>query len=100
MCDPLDLNDNRSETRISLRQKGLTWRAIDGGVAILDLERSVFYELNETAGFLWTIATQADQTLEELASQVAAEYSIDLDQAREDTSAFLDDLADLGFLGD
>jgi hypothetical protein len=65
------------------RNPKLAWREIDGEVVIISPEDSHVHELNETAAAIWTCA-DGDQTVDQIAGKIAAEYDVTPDAARSD----------------
>jgi len=67
------------------RNPRLAWREIGGEIVIISPDDSQVHELNETASVVWK---QADGTKswEEIAARVAAEFDVELGEAREDVA--------------
>lgn len=80
-----------------LRGEDLTWQEIDGELVILDLARSSYLTTNGTGAFLAKLLV-ADRSPEELAEALAAEYGIEVAEAREDVDAFVAELTRLELL--
>lgn len=61
-------------------------RTIDGKVFIADTSRSMLYELNESATFIWhIISSKKDATIEGIVARLVKEYDVDARTARRDT---------------
>ena len=84
----------RPQTRIA-RREGLIVESLSGQTVILDPERDRYLRLNETGGMLWE-ALAEPRTLDQLASQLAAEAGIDSERAATDAAAFVRGLLDAG----
>lgn len=80
-----------------LRGEDLTWQEIDGELVILDLARSSYLTTNGTGAFLAKLLV-ADRSPEELAEALAAEYGIEVAEARQDVDVFVAELARLELL--
>lgn len=80
-----------------LRGEDLTWQEIDGELVILDLARSSYLTTNGTGAFLAKLLV-ADRSPEELAEALAAEYGIEVAEARADVDAFVAELTRLELL--
>ena len=81
----------------SLILEAVTWRKAGDDAVILNLETSEYYSTNETGTFIWELLS-AGKDPDSIAEALAAEYAIDRDQADQDLSAFLKDLAKLKLL--
>jgi len=71
-----------------MRNPQLAWREIDGEIVIISPEDSQVHELNETAALVWKRAN-GDETEEEIAAEIAAQYEVSLAQARDDVAELL-----------
>ncbi len=67
------------------------WRELEGQVVIMSPEDSVLHELNETASFIWKRAN-GERCIEEIASELSAEFEVDQATALLDTQALLSEL--------
>lgn len=56
-----------------------------------------FYELNDTAGFLWK-NIQTPKTVNDLIKSLLSEYSLDAKKAKTDVEDFLKDGVKIGFI--
>ena len=83
-------------------KKELIKRTISGDTVLVPIGSAVYdanglFVLNELGGFLWDLLPQAEN-LRQLVDAVLAEYEVDEATARQDISAFLEDLEKLGIL--
>lgn len=85
------------EKKNALIYEAVTWRKAGDDAVILNLETSEYYSANETGTFIWELLS-AGRKPGSIAEALAAEYSIEPDQADRDVSAFLADLARLKIL--
>lgn len=67
------------------------WREVDGAVVIISPEDSVLHELNETASFIWKLAT-GERSAEEIARHLSQEFDVDRQTALADTCELMDHL--------
>lgn len=82
---------------LRLRSEELLWREVDDEIVILDLRRSVYASLNASGRTLW-LRLAAGATDEELAMELERVHGCAQDVARQDASAFLDNLREQGLL--
>jgi hypothetical protein len=75
-------------TVLRLRRDGVAWTEVDGEVVALDERASVYVGANAAGGLLWNELV-AGTTREALAERLAATYELNLEQAQQDTDAFL-----------
>ncbi|MGH9714370.1 MAG: PqqD family protein [Candidatus Acidiferrales bacterium] len=71
----------------------LAWREIDGEIVIISPEDSQVHELNVTAALVWKSAN-AQQTVEEIAAGLAAEFDVPLESALKDVAELIALLTD------
>jgi hypothetical protein len=82
---------------VRLRSTGLSWQELDGCVVVLDLESSVYLEVNASGAPLFhLLADGAEEG--DLVEALRTRYSIDETVARRDVTAFLTLLRDRGLL--
>jgi hypothetical protein len=68
----------------------VAWQVIAGEVVIVDLVDGKALGLNPTGSFVWTRLTSSSE--EEIAAALAAEFTVELPQARNDVAELLADL--------
>jgi hypothetical protein len=90
-------SDLRSSPLV-LREAGLTWRALDDEVVVLDLETSLYLKVKGAGAAVWPLLA-AGTTLDAMVEAVLEVYEIDEEAARRDLSEFLDDLNRRELLG-
>jgi hypothetical protein len=79
------------EVRYRVRTKGVTWRALDDQIVVLDLESSQYLSVSGAGTEIWPQLLQG-ATVEELVRSLVDAFDIDEATARTDTRTFLDDL--------
>ena len=62
---------------------------IEGGSALLDLNSSKYFKLNETASLLWQIIQGKPSSVDEIREGIMAEYDVDATQCDADVKAIL-----------
>ena len=82
----------------ALRGSDMSWREVEGVVAVLDLRSSNFFELNRQGSLLWRALAEGQQTADDLAEELVACYDVEHAQALEDVGAFLRSLRQAGLL--
>lgn len=85
-------------TRFRLRQTGLTWRAIDDEVVILDVEKSTYLSVNRAGATLWKTLASSSATRDELAASLRDAFDLSAETSREDVDAFVDTLLEAGLV--
>jgi len=66
-------------------------------VAILELDRGVYYGLNDTGSFLWNLM-QKPVRVNEMRAALVEEFDVDADTAEKDLLRVLADLRDAGLI--
>lgn len=66
-------------------------------VAILELDRSVYYGLNDTGSFLWNLM-QKPVRVNEMRAALVEEFDVDAEVAEKDLLRVLADLRDAGLI--
>jgi Coenzyme PQQ synthesis protein D (PqqD) len=74
-----------------LRSDGMTWRALDDQIVVLDLETSLYLNVTGSGAVVWPLLA-AGTTVDAMVGAVLEVYDIDAETARGDIVAFLDDL--------
>lgn len=87
-----------------IRNSNFIKRAIGSGFAIVAIGSATkrfngMVSVNETGSFIWD-CLENDITLEELVAKITAEYDVDVDRARSDAIAFIEDLKGVGAVAD
>jgi hypothetical protein len=73
------------------RDGAVSWREVDGEIVAVDVVSGSFFTLNGTGRLLWKALAESASP-EELTDLLVSTFGISEVEAREDTSAFLDDL--------
>lgn len=76
---------------MQLRTGGLTWQEVDDEVVVLDLDGSEYLRLNGSGRLLWE-RLRTPSSVDDLAAVLLDEYDIDMERARRDVDAFVDEL--------
>jgi len=66
------------------------------GIGALDFGRLLC--LNDTAAFLWEVASAGDFSVDSLSEKLCQEYDVSADQAREDVSAIVKQWQDVNVI--
>jgi hypothetical protein len=77
------------------RREGVRVRRASGRVVLI--LGSDVYELNETAEATWMLCN-GNNTITEIAAQIADEYDAEIDQIKEDVTELLEELSGLGVI--
>lgn len=80
-----------------LRENGLVWNVVGDDVVILDLDGSVYLQVNGTGRVLWE-ALVSGSSRDELARLLGESFDIDIERARADVDEFIADLGQRGLL--
>ena len=75
----------------------LSWRVIDDQVVVLDMARSEYFSVNPSGGVMWEVLVSG-ATMEQLVAALTARFDVDVPTARQDASAFVSSLQELGLL--
>jgi hypothetical protein len=74
----------------------LAWQEIDGEGVVMDLARGRVLGLNPVGAFIWSHLSEFDA--EAVARALAGRFEVDLETARGDVRAFLDELLAEGLI--
>jgi Coenzyme PQQ synthesis protein D (PqqD) len=77
--------------RLRKRLSGVMVCEVDGEVLLLDTESDLIHQLNGTASFIWRKCDEAD-SVEQIALQLAMEFDVADDTAKEDVARVLSQL--------
>ena len=80
-----------------LRDDGVVVREIDGETVLLDLVSSTYFASNQTGTFLLRLL-RSERDRASLIAELAWEFKLGVDQATDDTDAFLAALEQQGLL--
>jgi len=83
-----------SLVRVSSNQ---VYSQLGNEVAILELDRGVYYGLNDTGSFLWNLM-QKPVRVNEMSAALVEEFEIDAETAEQDLLRVLADLRDAGLI--
>jgi hypothetical protein len=75
----------------------IAWRKVGDEIVVLDLNTSIYWSLNELAGFIWELLSQGMQE-KDIVSQVCDHYDVSEKVSEKDVRAYLDDLAKEGLV--
>jgi hypothetical protein len=78
-------------TRYRIRKQGISWRELDGQIVVLDLESSKYVTVNGAGAVIWERLIPG-ATLDEIVNELVEVFDIDVETARSDSEAFLDEL--------
>lgn len=76
----------------------LAWQEIDGEGVVMDLARGRVLGLNPVGAFIWS--RLSDHDAEAVALALAGRFAVDLETARGDVRAFLDELLAEGLIAE
>jgi hypothetical protein len=83
-----------SVVRVSSNQ---VYSRLGDEVAILELDRGVYYGLNDTGSFLWNLM-QKPVRVNEMSAALVEEFDVDAETAEKDLLQVLGDLRDAGLI--
>ena len=83
-----------SVVRVSSNQ---VYSRLGDEVAILELDRGVYYGLNDTGSFLWNLL-QKPVRVNEMSAALVEEFDVDAETAEKDLLRVLGDLRDAGLI--
>lgn len=66
---------------------------LDGGVALLDLDRNVYFSLNRTGAVIWR-AIEKPSSIDDVCAAVADKFTVTRDDCRGDVVSLVDRLVD------
>ena len=77
------------------RNPDVSWRTIEGQAVLILNKEGEIQVLNEVGTYVWE---HLDLPFEEIARNIAAAYEVQLDQARNDVTEFIEELQKAGAL--
>jgi len=78
---------------LTLRTEGVTWRALDEQIVVLDLETSLYLNVTGAGAVVWPLLANGT-TLDAMIDAVLEVFDVDVETARTDLDAFVVDLRD------
>ena len=70
------------------RKKNLIWKKVNSQVVILDVEKSLVYELNDSASFVLSLINKYT-SVDEIIKKIESQYSINTLSAKKDILSFI-----------
>lgn len=90
----MTVSTQRIDSLMSVKPEPHVVLAADGsGYTLVDLDRGVYYALNETAGYVWTMLLRGAPP-DTIVSALAAEFNMDADTCAADVHHLLAQLHD------
>jgi Coenzyme PQQ synthesis protein D (PqqD) len=86
------MSETISKTSTITAAPGQVSSTVEGEAVILNMETGVYYGLNPVGAWVWD-AVQTPQTVSRLIDGLIAEFEVEADQAEQDLTALLEDLA-------
>jgi hypothetical protein len=74
---------------LRLRSEGVTWRAVESEIVVLDQRASSYLAVNEAGAVLWPLLLEG-ATRSRLRDELSERFGIGADRASADVDAFLD----------
>lgn len=90
-------NDNASTSLYPRRRSGVRARAVDGEVLILDRQRQLVHQVNQTARFIWE-RCDGHHTLVHIADELAEAFDVEPVTAEHDVAATVRQLEAVGLV--
>ncbi|MCS6926621.1 MAG: PqqD family protein [Candidatus Binatia bacterium] len=88
---------SRAERACPKRRSDLIVRVVDGETVILDRQKELVHQLNQTASYIWQ-QCDGTATAETIAARFAEAFAIDAETAAKDTAAIIQQLCQLQLL--
>ena len=79
------------------RRAGVRARVVDGQMVLLNRQRELVHQLNETATYVWD-RCDGEHTVTAIASELAGEFDVDVETAEKDVAAVVGQLEDAGLV--
>jgi coenzyme PQQ synthesis protein D (PqqD) len=86
------MSETISKTSTITAAPGQVSSTVEGEAVILNMETGVYYGLNPVGAWVWD-AVQTPRTVSSLIDGLIAEFEVEADQAQQDLTALLEDLA-------
>lgn len=71
--------------------KNITWKSLDTGIILLNLDSGDYFTLNEIASFIWKGLLE-DKGLDDIVGSIVDSYDCDKDTAEKDVNEQIKDL--------
>lgn len=88
VCSMTDIGNSKVVASDSVAMSEL-----DGGAALLDLERNIYFSLNGTGAVIWK-AIEKPSSMDDVCSAVAEQFVVSVDQCRSDVTRLIGQLMD------
>ena len=82
---------------LRLRPEAIAWRAVEGEIVALDIEQSEYVATNESGAAVWQALAEG-ASIEQLVNLLVDRFEVDLDRARADVEAFVNELRARNYL--
>ncbi len=70
------------------RKKDLLWKKVGGQTVILDVEKSMVYECNDTAGYILNLTSEYT-SIDKIIDEIKSKYSINPSMIKKDILLFI-----------
>lgn len=77
--------------------KDIVWRKIEGNIFIINPQRNMLYELNETASFIFESLSKG-RKVEEICRKISSEYDVSLNDCEKDCKEIIDEMIREGLI--
>jgi hypothetical protein len=82
----------------SIQADAVAWREVDGEFVLISVETTHYYSLNSTGSDAWRILLEGPQTVDSIASALAARHGLDSTSIHGEVSALLEQLRSEGLV--
>jgi len=79
------------------RRAGVRARRVDGQMVLLNRQRELVHQLNETAAHVWD-RCDGEHTVTAIASELVDEFDVDVETAEKDVATVVGQLEDAGLV--
>jgi coenzyme PQQ synthesis protein D (PqqD) len=87
-----ELASGTVSARYCVNKAKAIWCAVDGEAALIHVDTSIYYGLNATGTFIWTLLAEAELSFDEILERVGAHYQMPASQITTDVRQVLDQL--------
>lgn len=68
------------------------------GLAILDLEKNVYFSLNDVGGAVWSLLRERPHSAQSVADTIVADFAVETAECQRDIALLFDELSQAGLI--
>ena len=86
-----------SGSTIVRRNPSILFNDFDDGLMMMDIDSGNYFDIDSVGGRIWTLI-EAPATLDAICESLVAEYDVEANHCRAETTGFIEELAEMGLV--